>query len=262
MYDNAYKSGYVELKTFYPVWYPDVVEMDALLKAFGTQLDGIKNGNIRSIDNNFVATADAVTIGTLEKYLYITYDGKRTLEERRALVSAFFIGYGHIGRPEIIDYVSKFTEGAISVAFDAGVITVTVTRDAAEKFNLADALFILLRRIPAHLALVFIDDLLPFVVDNENHFLLVDLAVAMKIRNAHAPAKVKLDGRRPLDGTWLLNSEGWGLKLPDVMFAATMKAQRYGGSAALVTDSHNKLDGAANLDGSRLLDGVYKFEEL
>ena len=30
LYDNAYPSTYEEIKTWYPAWYRDVLEMDAL----------------------------------------------------------------------------------------------------------------------------------------------------------------------------------------------------------------------------------------
>lgn len=33
LYDNAFPSNYDEIKTYYPVWYFDVLEMDAVWRA-------------------------------------------------------------------------------------------------------------------------------------------------------------------------------------------------------------------------------------
>ena len=97
LYDNAPSSAYEELKTFYPVWYREVLEMDAIWHALGMHLDGLRDGVIKAVDNCFINTANEDTIAQLENFLYITYEGKRTIEERRALVASFFIGNGHIG---------------------------------------------------------------------------------------------------------------------------------------------------------------------
>lgn len=90
LYDNAPSSAYEELKTFYPVWYREVLEMDAIWHALGMHLDGLRDGVIKAVDNCFINTANEDTIAQLENFLYITYEGKRTIEERRALVASFF----------------------------------------------------------------------------------------------------------------------------------------------------------------------------
>lgn len=44
LYPNGFPSAYEELKTFYPVFYRDVFEMDAIWRAAGGGLDEIEDG--------------------------------------------------------------------------------------------------------------------------------------------------------------------------------------------------------------------------
>ena len=162
LYENAYPSAYEEIKTWYPVWYWQISEMDALWRVFGKQLDEVQKGIIQAIDNNFIDFADAETISKLEVFLRITYDGSRTLVERRNTIKAFLLSsLSHIGRPEIKELLAVFTDGEIDVELVGGTIQITVTRDFRERFNLYDAYLVLNRKIPAHLQLGFIDNFFP-----------------------------------------------------------------------------------------------------
>ncbi len=153
LYDNAPKSNYEELKTFYPVWYRDVLEMDALWRVFGKQLDGIKKGVIQSIDNNFIWRADAETISEYEKFLYIKSDPSRSLEERKKLVASFFIGNGHFGAQEIKELTEMFTDGACEVRLIEGAVSVHIVLDIKATPILDDYYSTLRRKIPAHLGI-------------------------------------------------------------------------------------------------------------
>ncbi|MDR1692903.1 MAG: hypothetical protein LBR72_06045 [Oscillospiraceae bacterium] len=154
LYDNAPGGNYEELKTFYPVWYRGVLEMDALWRVFGGQLDDAQAGIVRAIDNCFIRSADEPTVTGLEAFLSIRYTGTRTLNERRTAVAALFSGHNHIGEPEIRQIVGLFTAGVVGVAFGYGVIGVTVDTVAGEPFQIEDCRAVLLKNIPAHLALM------------------------------------------------------------------------------------------------------------
>lgn len=205
LYDNAYDSNYEEQKTFYPVWYRDVLEMDALWRVFGAQLDGIQNGIIQAVDNNFIATADEAAITKTEKFLYVTYDGVRTLTERKILVASFFTGSGHIGEKDIKDMVGAFTDGEVTVALIGGMIEVSVTRELSDRFNLSDCTFIVEKRIPAHLRVIFKDVLLPIQFKNENALVFRAFHVHGRFINSGDTRPILLDGQRALDGSWFLD---------------------------------------------------------
>ena len=177
LYENAVKSNYEEIKTMYPVWYWDIFDMDVLWKIYGRKFDEIQEDISQAVNNNFIDYADSRTITDYEIFLYITYDGARTLAERRAVVKAFMLGNGHIGQKEIKELISVFTDGEITVAFANGIIQVSVTRDWADRFNLYDCHLVLDKKIPAHLALGLTDKPYPIKFFTDDKFIFIDLNV-------------------------------------------------------------------------------------
>lgn len=251
IYENAFPSSYEEIKTWYPVWYREVFEMDALWRVFGSQMDRIQADLIQMVENNFIEFADAPTVTRLEAFFGITHPIPRTLVERRAVLIGFVRGRGHIGRPKIIEIISLFTTGEIDVAFSRpGMIDVTVTRDYGDMFNLADIYMILGHRIPAHLTLGVIDRPRPVSVQNHNAFIFRDLLMLrFRIANITAPC-ILLDGKKFLDGTWQLGiGTIHGIKFDNFRVATSVR--NYGIVAGGVL-----LNGQNILDGSFFLDGL------
>ena len=160
LYENTPASNYEEIKTWYPVWYCNILEMDVLWKVWGKQLDKIQTGIIKAVDNNFIDYADVQTIGRMEEFLRIEYDGTRALKDRRNTVKALLIDPSHFGQREIKAVISAFTNGEIDVKLIGGRIVITVTREFGVGSLLDDCRQILERRIPAHLALDIRDNAL------------------------------------------------------------------------------------------------------
>lgn len=150
LYEKYYKSNYEELITYYPRYYRDVFEMVEILKAFGRVADGLEEDIEQAYLNNFILTADAETIKVWEGILDITYTGKLTLDQRKRVVIARIMGYGHIGEPEIRGIIANYTERAVAVDFARGIISIVIEGEIFDELNLWNTL---LRRIPAHLAL-------------------------------------------------------------------------------------------------------------
>lgn len=150
LYEKYYKNNYEELITYYPRYYRDVFEMVEILKAFGRVADGLEDNIEQTYLNNFILTADAETIRVWEEILDITYTKRLTLDQRKRVVIARIAGYGHIGEPEIRGIIANYTERAVEVDFERGVIFITIEGEVFDEENLWDTL---LRRIPAHLAL-------------------------------------------------------------------------------------------------------------
>lgn len=158
LYDNAWPSTYEEIKRFYPVWYRDVLEMDAIWRTQGRELDGVRATVEGLIDNGYILTADLPTIIGLEDFFRITPENGQTLEERRQVVASYVRGREHIGAPEIRSIVGAFTTGLVDVGFHKGIISVKTSRRASESLNLDGCLKVLHERIPAHLRLAFTDE--------------------------------------------------------------------------------------------------------
>ena len=146
LYDNAWPHVYEEIRRFYPVWYRDVLEMDAIWRAQGVELDGVRATVEALIDNGYIMTADLRTIASLEAFLHINPSPGQTLQERRQVVATYVRGQDHIGAPEIKCIAGAFTSGVVDVEFALGIISVM---DACRA--------LLLARIPAHLALALVE---------------------------------------------------------------------------------------------------------
>ena len=149
-YERYYKGNYEEFITWYPRFYRDVFEMVEILKASGRILDGLEDKIEQVYLNNFILTADTETIGRWEELLGITYSSPLTLPQRKRVVIARLIGYGHIGEPEIRETIRNYTENAVTVDFNRGVIRIVIDGTVFDEQNLLKTL---LFRIPAHLAL-------------------------------------------------------------------------------------------------------------
>ena len=204
IYENAWPSTYEEFKTWYPVWYRDILEMDAIWQVLGGQMDKVQALLVWMVDSNFIDHADASMIARLENFLGIVHPYPRTLVERRAVLRGFTIGRGHMGRPRIIELISIFTAGEIDVSFTRpGRINVAVTRDFGDMFNLHDINMIIGHRIPSHLSLWIADFPRPVRAVNSNSFIFIGLLIRFCIANMTAPG-FRLYGSRQLCGSWLL----------------------------------------------------------
>ena len=246
IYENAWPTTYEEIKTWYPVWYREVFEMDAIWRVIGLQMDNIQATLIWMVDNNFIDFADAFTITRLENFLGIVHPFPRTLVERRAILRGFTLGRGHIGRRQIKEMISLFTTGEIDVGFiRPGRINVTVTRDFGDMFNLADIYMVIGHRIPAHLSLGIIDSPRPVRVVNQNNFNFINLLmVSFRIANITSP-RIRLNGERILDGTWLLGAGSvHGINFVDFHVKAVIR-------------NHGVISEGITLDGSNILDGSF-----
>ena len=155
LYDNAWPSTYQEIKRLYPVWYWDVLEMDAIWRAQGFQLDGVRSSIEQMIKNGAIYTADSQTISLYEKFLGITTDLSIPLEERRKVVAAMMYSTPHIGAPEIKEIVNIFTPAGVDVTFDDGVIGLSVQTSPDEPLDVEACFKALQRQLPAHLAWIF-----------------------------------------------------------------------------------------------------------
>lgn len=274
IYENAFPTTYEEIKTWYPVWYRDVFEMEALWRVLGGQMDSIQADIIQMVENNFIEFADAPTVTKLEEFYGIVHPFPRTLVERRAVLIGFVRGRGHIGRPKIIELISLFTTGEIDVAFSRpGKVDVTVTRDFGDMFNLADVHMILGHRIPAHLTLGVIDLPRPVWVRNENNFIFRNLWMwSFRIINKTARMTgTLLNGEHVLDGSWTLNMNmEAGLNFIDfhvkarienrgeIVFGPSLDAGASLGVPMKVLDGDLTLDGLWHLNGGGLtLDGSW-----
>lgn len=151
VFNNDYRSGYDEIKSYYPIIYSGVKEMDANLKFAGWLADLQASGLERLVLNQFVATMEEKMITRLEAFLKLTVNTSRPLEERRKMVAASLVGFGKISGSRIKEIVKTFANDMVDVNF-TNIITIKITRKDASMLYMTDLESVLNKRLPAHIA--------------------------------------------------------------------------------------------------------------
>jgi len=289
LYPNGFPSVYEEIKTFYPVWYWEVREMDAIWKVCGGKLDEIEDGVDAVANSAFVATMSESLLGRMETFLQIPADSTRSLSDRRKLVASYFLGTGHIGAPEIKEIASAFTSGECEVTFENGYVGIRITAELGDTPPEADFYYIMRKKIPAHLGILFNNASRPIIFENEPPELFFHRFIMHSKFNNVQGVCVTLDGSVNLDGSVLLNQtnvdgidmsrmvfffgkRGGVLLDGEVLLDGSIKLNQQGGTAGfqneealaarLVINNMYLLDGSVPLDGSRYLNADYYKEEL
>lgn len=158
LYDgDYYDSSYDELCTYYPTYYKDVAEMQAVLTAEGDMADGIKDGIERVLGNCFIDTADEQTISELETFLHIHLHGDRSLQDRRRLVKSYYVGSGKMSGSLLSDIIGTYTGATSKCRFEpcdiAGnnMVYIDSERGTETTFYSSDIIELVRAKLPAHI---------------------------------------------------------------------------------------------------------------
>ena len=115
LFNYPWDSNYEELKSFYPKYYYNVREMQAILKAEGAALDEFMKNTQTVFNDCFIDSMDEATVTELEDFLSIRLYKQRTLEERKRLLKTFFVGHGKLSADLIKQTVSAYTGSDVDV---------------------------------------------------------------------------------------------------------------------------------------------------
>ncbi len=110
-------NNYKEIKSYYPNYYDDILEMQEIFKANGRLLDKAQQSIEIVLDNNFIRWADEITIDNMEKRLGIQTKSALSLEKRRKIVQTFLAGNGKISESKIKEMAKIFSEDDVQVEF-------------------------------------------------------------------------------------------------------------------------------------------------
>lgn len=154
VFNNDTRSGYEEIKSYYPTYYFDVKEMDANFRFAGWLADIMANGLELTVANQFVASMGEEMITRMEIFLSLTSNKSRPLEERRKMVSATLVGFGKMSGTRIKEIIKSFVDANVDVDFSDEYLTIVVARKGAEYTVLFmnDIESILSKLTPAHIA--------------------------------------------------------------------------------------------------------------
>lgn len=165
LFNYQWNNNYAELITYYPKFYYDVLEMQAILQAEGAALDTFMENTERVFNDCFIDSMDEYTVSLTEDFLNIHLYKQRTLEERKRLIKTFFVGHGRLSADLIRQTIMAYTGADVEVyllpinrtpgatEYEAGDnrLYINFLRGEQEIFFISDVDTLLTRLIPAHL---------------------------------------------------------------------------------------------------------------
>lgn len=171
-FNRAWDDSYNELITFYPRFYQDVLEMEAILRANGYLIDDLMDDIEQTYLNAFIDYANEQQIERWENFLHISLNRSLTLDERRRAVKAYIIGFGKMSASVIKAIINTYLDVTdTEVDFrpideegnNAVLISIFEDDDISGKFQPLREL--LRRKIPAHLCYWYIQTI-HYYMDN------------------------------------------------------------------------------------------------
>lgn len=157
LYNKGFACNYDELITYYPRFYRNVFEMDAILRTYGSIADNLESSVECVLGNTLIDTADEGTITRLEKFLGISLVRERSLEERRRLLKAYYVGDGKLSASLLSAVITSYTDANTEIAFEPfdetgnNRLEIHFERGAEQTIYMSDILTLLAKKIPAHL---------------------------------------------------------------------------------------------------------------
>lgn len=157
IHDNAPTNWHDEIASWFPAWYQNVLEMDALWRTWGVLLDRLQADIQRVLDNFFLTRCDEETIEFWEEFINIKLTVQHTLEYRRHYIMTHFSGFGKCSATQIKSIIKQYTGSGASVSFtkcdEAGnhELIILMENGEIEDLYLQDLQSILEKVIPAHI---------------------------------------------------------------------------------------------------------------
>lgn len=157
LYDNAPNNYHDELASWFPAWYRQVLEMDALWNTWGIMLDKLQADILRVLNNSFLLRCDEETIEMWEEFLGITMVSPRDLENRRRFIMMHFGGFGKCSATKIKGIIKQYTGSDSTVCFERydetgnHWLNIRMERGDVEMLYVGDVQFVLDKIIPAHI---------------------------------------------------------------------------------------------------------------
>ena len=157
IHDNAPTNWHDELASWFPSWYQDVKEMDALWHTWCVLLDQLQKDIQHVLDNFFLNKCDEETIEFWEEFMKIKFAVPHTLEYRRRYIMTHFSGFGKCSATQIKNIIRQYTGSGASVSFEPcdedgnHELIILMENGEIENTYLTDLQSILEKVIPAHI---------------------------------------------------------------------------------------------------------------
>lgn len=129
--------------------------INQIFSAIGVELDAVETELDRIYDDEFFDTLSEKAVLRYERDLAITPKFGQTLEDRRSMIRAKWVGSGKVTLEMMQEVANSWKNGIIALEFIGGRIHVKFTSPVGVPENIADLQAALESVKPAHLAIFF-----------------------------------------------------------------------------------------------------------
>ena len=155
--DNTPESYYEELRSYFPSWYSDVTEMDAIWRVTGEMLDQFKADLREAAKALSIPTYEADTIREIQEWAGASYNTEMSDEVIRTLFFLQIAGFGKCSRSKIIRLLKQLlgTEADVTLEdYDAEhnqKLKIVIDISESDAWDPDDIETLLERIVPAHI---------------------------------------------------------------------------------------------------------------
>ena len=167
VFNNQQRSGYEELLSYGPNYYKNLLEMDVNYRFAGSMLDIMADKLELLMNDQFIDFMDEPTLSRVERWLNISYDATKNLEDRRKTVKLFWnCGYKLCGRmikSMVMSYTGSKDPPSVKMT-DRLEISIPIMKE--NTIYTSDLIELIEMMKPAH---ILVEMLLTFTVKIEVH---------------------------------------------------------------------------------------------
>lgn len=238
VFNNQQRTGYEEIVSYAPHFYPQIKEMDAIYRFAGWTCDLMATDLEKLVAMQFIKYMDDELLARYESFIGIDRDYSKTLEERKTISLAKSNSSGKISKSKIQSIVNSFVECDCRVSLDDSDIVVDMMfRDNPAKY-MNYIREILQKEIPAHMKILYRG--------------VLDISIIFEWKNHVSIPNIKMSY-----GTQIIEHFSNVIK-SKINFSTKNDIE-----ISLITKKNAYyLDGTILLDGSRKLNAYVKQEDL
>lgn len=153
VFNNQQQSGYEEIASYSPRYYRSIREMDAVFRLAGWLIDLMAQDMENVVAYQFLKYMNDEALTRYEAFLHIVMDENKSINERKAYISALLIGSGKLSADKIVEMVNQFRgcdcEG---VKLDGSTLHISIIMDEDFNQGVSDIIRDLIKRkVPAHI---------------------------------------------------------------------------------------------------------------
>lgn len=210
VFNNQLRSGYEEICSYSPSYYPAIKEMDAIFRFAGWTLDLMADDLEKVIAYQFINYMNDETLRRFERFMGIL-PNNMSIEERKIIAYAAWTRTGKLSKTKIIAIVNTFVDCECQVSLNGSILVINMLIDDIQLKYINNIREMLQKSIPAHLSFLMSSEFgtaFGIKVSYENR---------MRLNSTFYPRYnipiMLLDGTWNLDGAFYINGYRSSLRL-------------------------------------------------